>query len=192
MKLQNEKVVTTRSKIDRLLLAQREKIEGFFREREAVLTQKQSEEIKNICKKHSEELLDMQRTYDKTMKDVSGRRLDRYKDIIGEKEEIIVLLKKENNDLRKKLKRYREAYETYRSYRDRLVDLGKEMGLTSQQLIMASARTHSFFDRMSQLAEFLDREGTKIDKKVEEKMSMDEPEMKEGVRLKLVEKEEAI
>jgi hypothetical protein len=61
------------------------------------------------------------------------------------------------------------------------------MGTTSEQLLMVSGRAHAFFDKMSNIAETLEREGVKIDKKVEEKMCVNEGECREDVILRLVE-----
>jgi hypothetical protein len=181
------KVVTTWEKIEKVLEAQRVKIEEVYRNRETRLRAEHESELRKICSLHSNEIYEVNKERDAQLKDASNRRLKKYKEIVVSKEEAITGLYKENVDLRKTLKRYREAYEIYRGYRDRLISLAKEMGTTSEQLLLAAGHTHNFFGKMNNLAELLEREGVKIDKRVEEKMHINEGDQKDDVVLRLVE-----
>jgi len=166
----------TKEKLDKILSAQKTKVEKIYKEKEDELREYYENKIKEICDNHYKQIEEIKEESYKESKLKSKKRLEKYKELLKEKNEIIDNFSKENTELRDKIKRYKKAYEIYKPYRNRIIEIAKELGLTSEQVTKTAGTMKQFFSKLSDLAEMLERKGYKIDDEVEELMRVDEPQ----------------
>lgn len=178
----------SRERLEKILNVQELRMRQNFSEREQKLWEHHEVQIQKLHDMYQNKINEIEVTHSKLTKSTSISRLEKYKNIVNEKIEIINSLNLENKQLRLKLKKYKEAYELYKESRNRIIEIAKEMGCTSNQITLTSAKMDQFFKRLSELAEANQRIGVNIDKKLEDKLYVDEP--REDVRLRLIETNE--
>jgi len=175
----------TRKKLEEILLAQEIKLRNHFNDKEIKLRKWYEEKLEEVHKQYQKQIEEINFNHSKIMKDTSIRRLEKYKELIQEKNDLIKNLEKENKELRFKISKYKTAYNLYRDSRDSLISLAKEMSNASEHITLTTARLSQYFNRLADLADAQHRIGVGIDKKIEEKMYVDD--ISDDMRLKLVE-----
>jgi len=155
-------------------------------DKQRVSLQNYQEIIDNIHSKYNDRIDKIHEQYREKWKEKSSKRLDQYKEIINEKTSMLEELKEQNTQLRARLRSYKDVYESYRYYRDQVIFLIKEMKKSSEKIRLNGAEIDQQFSKLENLADsHLNRMITQ-EKKIEERMSMQE--LDEGPRLKLIEK----
>lgn len=211
MRVKEKKYTITQVKLEKILDAQREKKDIYYKEREQKIKERHEEELKDIYSRHSQqieklhnkytrqidvihsshldELNELRTKHSKGIKSLSIRRLDKYKKIVEKKNDLIESLEKENIELKLKLRKYKEAYNIFRPYRDGVISIAQEMGTTSDKIMLTVGKLHAFFDKLRDLADIQEAKSRKLDPKVEQKLLFDKTD-NDQLNLRLIEKAE--
>lgn len=164
----------SRDELEKVLKAQEIKMRAAYWDREKKLIREYEDRIKEIREDHSKNISKIYEDHEAKIRSLNSRKMQVTKEIMEEKDETIRKLEKENIDLLKRTRRYREAYELYRDNRNKVLELAHEMGSISDRVMMTSAKMNSFFAQLSDFAEANVRAGLALDPKIEALMYVDE------------------
>lgn len=172
--------------LEKALKIQETKMRAAYWEKEKKLIAEYEEKLRDLRGENTKKIEQIYDEHHTKLKSINFRRSELLKEMMGDKDKVIKKLEKENIELLKKTRRYKEAYELYRSSRERVLDLAQEMGAVSDKVTMTAARMNSYFSQISDLAETNMRIGLVLDPKVEALMYVDEPTHEE-THLRLIE-----
>src|SRR5271157_1775408 len=143
-----------------------------------------TEHIKKLKARHINEIERLHDDFKDREKERKDKRLMEYRELIKDKDLTIESLSKELTKITAQLRKYREAFDMFRPYRDHLIDFSKKMSGTTQRIRMTAAELDQSFQILEEMALFQER-ASKSDTKVLTKMSPEliDPE----VTLRLIE-----
>lgn len=175
-----------RKDLEKVLKAQEVKMRALQWEKEKQLTNEYENKLRELRDENNKRIEQIYDEHNAKLKVTQYRKIEQIKELMEDKEKTIKKLEKENIELLKRTRRYKEAYELYRDNRNRIIDIAREMGLISDKVTMTAARINSFFSQISDLAEANMRTGLALDPKIEALMFVDETTHEE-THLRLIE-----
>lgn len=183
----NNKEFVSRKDLEKVLAAQESKMRSAQWDREKKLIDEFENKIHDLREDNEKKVEQICEEHNTKLRTIQFKKLESMKELVRDKDAVIGKLEKENIDLLKKTRRYKEAYELYRENRNRIIELAREMGLISDRVTITAAKMNTFFAQISDLAESNMRVGLILDPKVEALMYVDEPSHEE-THLRLIEK----
>jgi len=183
----NNKEFVSRKDLEKVLAAQESKMRSAQWDREKKLIDEFENKMHDLREDNEKRIEQICEEHNSKLRTIQFKKLESMKELVKDKDAVIGKLEKENIDLLKKTRRYKEAYELYRENRNRIIELAREMGLISDRVTMTAAKMNTFFAQISDLAESNMRVGLILDPKVEALMYVDEPTHEE-THLRLIEK----
>jgi len=186
MGLFNKKYIS-RKDLEKILKAQETKMRAASWEKEKTLINEYENKIKILRSTFDNRITDTHNEHDNKLKAINYKKAKLFKKLLEEKDKELKKLEEDNKTLLKTLRKYKEAYELYRSNRNRIFEVALEMGDASEKVALTAARMDSFFSRIKNIAEIHMKKGHELDAKVEELMYVNEPTQDEA-HLKLIER----
>ena len=175
-----------REDLEKILKAQETKMRTAQWEKEKKLIAEYEDKLRDLRNENNKKIEQVYNEHHAKLKSINFKKSELFKEMMEDKDKVIKKLEKENIELLKKTRRYKEAYELYRNSRERVLDIAQEMGAVSDKVTMTAARMNSYFSQISDLAETNMRAGLALDPKVEALMYVDEPTHEE-THLRLIE-----
>jgi len=176
----------SREELEKVLKAQETKMKAAYWEKEKKLVREYEDKMKELRNEHGSMVDKIYEEHSEKLRMLTNRKAHIAKELMEDKDETIKKLEKENINLLKKARRYREAYELYRENRNKVLELAQEMGAVSSKITMTAAKMNSFFAQLADFAEANVRAGLALDPKIEALMYVDEPPHEE-THLRLIE-----